>query len=676
MSHSDPQDPAAEPEDASGRFAEAHDDFGLKPRARVRRADPLLGADLGGITITRLLGEGGMGRVYEARQANPARTVAVKVMRQGIASDKSTRRFEREAEFLARLQHPGIAQIYVVGSYSSDEGDVPFFVMEYVADAKPINSFAAEKSLSLTDRLELFSAVCEAVSHGHDRGIIHRDLKPGNILIDNSGKPRVIDFGVARSTDSGLALTSLRTATGNFVGTAQYMSPEQFGAKPDDLDPRADVYSLGVVLYELVSRALPYDLENKGLHEMARLVCEQPPAPVRSHDKRIPRAIAAIVEKCLEKGRLARYQSAGELAQDIRRFLEGQPVRAGGGGLINGRWLKRMVPTSKSGQALLLLLAGGLLTGLASVAAWQLANPGSQLGLFPWQAGSMPTQKAPPVPASPVTKEVFVTSAWQDTGLTVQKDLCYQLTVTGELRDNMGVEFGPDGTCPVMLRTVIGPPGGLPVATRAQGYVGQHPIRAVIARIGDNSWSIDIGPGLTFIAPDSGPLSFRINEPDTATLSPEGTLTCTLTPISQPRFVDDSGRTTIWAHIDNIDTLLVSPRGLQWEYGGQWARVGLHEGVFPTLVNGIAWWPTWPDPVVSSVLETTDFAGVAEAIASGDRGIRVLDVTARHGRAGALEPVGDVARIKFVDLALGSGDIGCTFEIMSPATAPVPDSTL
>lgn len=676
MSQTDPPDSAAEPEDASGRFAEAHDDFGLRPRARVRRVDPLIGADLGGITITRLVGEGGMGRVYEARQTIPARTVAVKVMRQGIASDMGTRRFEREADFLARLQHPGIAQIYLVGNYSSDEGDVPFFVMEYVAGATPINSFVAEKSLSLTERLQLFGAVCEAVSHGHDRGIIHRDLKPGNILIDSSGKPRVIDFGVARSTDSGLALTSLRTATGNFVGTAQYMSPEQFGAKPDDLDPRSDVYSLGVVLFELVSGTLPYDLQNKGLHEMARLVCERPPAPVRSHDKRIPRAVAAIVEKCLEKSRLARYQSAGELAQDIRRFLDGRTVQAGRGNLVSGRWLRRLMPTAKPGQALLLLLAGGLFTGLASMAAWQLSNAGSQLGLLPGQTFSMPAPPAKSAHSGPVTKAVFVTSAWQATGLTVEKGQCYQLTVTGQLRDKAGTEFGPDGTCPIAFRTVLGPPAGLPPVTRATGYVGQHPIRSFIARIGENSWSIDIGPGLTFIAPDSGQLSVRINEREDSPLSPEGTLTCTLTPVPEPKFVDSSGRTTVWAHIDNVDTLLVSPRGLQWEYGGKWSRVGQHEGVFPTLVNGIAWWPTWPDPVYSSRLETRDFHDVAVAIASGGRGVRVLDVTARHGRAEVLEPTDDVARIKFVDLAFGSGDIGCTFEIMPPETAQAPDSTL
>ena len=657
------QDPAS-PEDASGRVASAHDDFGLTPRPRTRRVDPLLGADLGGITIVRLLGEGGMGRVYEARQANPARTVAVKVMRQGITSEKTLRRFEREAEFLARLQHPGIAQIYVVGSYSSDDGDVPFFVMEFVAGAKPINTYAAEGGLSLADKLRLFVDVCEAVSHGHDRGIIHRDLKPGNILIDGSGKPRIIDFGVARSTDSDLTLTSMKTESGNPVGTAQYMSPEQFGANPDELDPRADVYSLGMVLYELLCGELPYELRSKGIHEMARLVCEQPPMPLRSRDRNIPRSVAAIVKKCLEKSRRNRYYSAGELAEDIRRFLDGRHVQAGKGSVLGGRWLRRLVPASKSGQALLLLVGGGLVAGLASLAAWRLAWSGSQdPELPPVTAGLAGAGDLSKTPAKPVTQELFVTSNWQSTDLVVEKDRCYRLAVTGECRDQTGARFGPEGTRPVMLHSVLGPQANLSAATRDRYYVGQHPLRTVIARIADKSWSINVGPGLTFIAPDSGVLSLRINEPEDSGLNPEGTLTCTLEPVPQPRFVDDAGRTTIWARVDHMDTLLVSPRGLQWEYGGSWARVGLHEGVFPTLVNGIAWWPMWTDPVTSSVLETGDFAGVAEAITRGEPGIRVLEITAQHGRVTVEKPDGDVARVKFQDLILGSGDIGCTLEL-------------
>lgn len=651
------------------------DTFGLTPRphskSKARLVDPLLGADLGGVTIIRLLGEGGMGRVYEARQEKPARAVAVKVIRQGITSEKTLRRFEREAEFLAKLQHPGIAQIFLVGSYTSDYGDVPFYAMEFIADAKPITLYCFETPVPLSQRLRLFADVCDAVAHGHHRGIVHRDLKPGNILIDGTGKPRVIDFGVARSTDSDLTLTSMKTDSGNLVGTAQYMSPEQFGANPDDLDPRTDVYSLGVVLYELLSGVLPYEFRRKGIHEIARLVCEQPPAPLRLYGENIPRDAVAIVEKCLEKNRRDRYHSAGDLAADIRRYLNGQPVQAGKGRIFGLRWLRSLAPGSRAGKALLLLLVTGSIAALVTTAGWRmqsatLVDPRPSVTLPISDAVVKPVVEIPAPPPGPVTKEILVTGSWADTGFVIEKDRCYRLTLTGMSRDRAGKEFGPDGTCPVMLRTVLGPLNELPPKTRSQGYVGQHPIRAVIGRIADKSWSIHIGPNLTFIAPASGPLSLQINEPKGSKLNPEGVLECTFEVVPEPRFVDAAGRTTIWAHIDDRDTLLISPKGLQWEYGGNWARVGMHDGVFPTLVNGIAWWPDWTDPITSSVLTTDDFAGVAEAISRGGRGVRVIDVTALHGRVQVEKPDGESARVVFQDLVLGSGDIGCTLEVAKP----------
>jgi hypothetical protein len=593
------------------------------------------------VKIVKLIGEGGMGRVYEAAQDRPERTVAVKVIRQGITSEKTLRRFEREAEFLAKLHHPGIAQIYIVGTYSSDYGDVPFYVMEFIANAKPITNYCFENSLPVTERLRLFADVCDAVSHGHDRGIIHRDLKPGNILIDGHGKPRVIDFGVARSTDSDLTLTSMKTDSGSLVGTAQYMSPEQFGPSPDELDPRADVYSLGVVLYEVLAGGLPYEFGRKGLHEIARLVCEESPVPLRSHGKAIPWDVTAIVHTCLEKSRGDRYHSAGDLAADIRRHLAGERVRARGLGLPARRLLRRVVPRSRAGQVL-----GGVL--VAALAA--------SLATGFWRSTS---------PTGAVTKQVHVTDKWGDTGFTVEKDRCYRLTVEGECRDASGGKFGPDGTCPVMLRTVLGPLKDLPAATRANAYVGQHPIRALIAKIGNKAWSIHVGPELTFVAPTTGPVSVRINEPDASQVHPEGDLRLRLETESKPRFVDDKGRTTIWAHIDDMDYLLLTPDGLQWEYGGNWARVGMHQGVFPTLINGVAWWPDWTDPLRSSVLKTPEFASAAK----GTQPVTVADVVARHGRVGADKPSDGIVRVRFQDTELGSGDIGCTLSFASTPLA-------
>jgi len=630
--------------DASGEsygLSGATDNFGLtpRPRAKARLVDPLLGTDLGGVKIVTLIGEGGMGRVYEARQDSPDRAVAVKVIRQGITSEKTLRLFERETEILAKLHHPGIAQIYAVGTYSSDYGAVPFYIMEFIADAKPITNYCFEQEVTLTERLRLFAEVCDAVSHGHDRGIIHRDLKPGNILIDGHGKPRVIDFGVARSTDSDLTLTSMKTDSGNLIGTAQYMSPEQFGPSPSALDPRADVYSLGVVLYEILSGVLPYEFRSKGLHEIARLVCEEPPAPLRGRDKAIPWDVSAIVAKTLEKSRAARYHSAGHLAADIRDYLEGKPLQASRARLPGSRWLRHALPQSRAGRIAGIVLLASVLTGLAAI-----------VGKFVMSA-------------RPVVRELRVTDQWMNTGLRVEKDRCYRLAVTGQCRDAMGATFGAEGTCPLPIKTVLSPLKDLPPETLARAYVGQHPIRAVIARIGDKAWSIHVGSGLTFIAPATGPLAIRINEPNASNRKPEGALQVALEPVSNPRLVDEQGRTTIWAHIDDMDYLLLTPRGLQWEYGGNWTRVGMHGGVFPTLVNGIAWWPDWSDPIRSSLLETTEF----KTTAMGETSVRVMDIFARHGQVEVEKSSDGMVRLRFRDNELGSGDIGCTLGF-DPAT--------
>jgi serine/threonine protein kinase len=174
-------------------------------------SDPFLGSDVGGVTIVRLIAEGGMGRVYEGKQEKPSRTVAVKVMRPGLALPSLLRRFEYEAEVLGRLQHPGIAHIYSVGVHRLGGAAVPYFVMEYIANARTLTKYADELALPTRRRLDLFRSVCDAVAHGHQKGVIHRDLKPSNILVDAAGQPKVIDFGVARATDS--ASSSARFST-------------------------------------------------------------------------------------------------------------------------------------------------------------------------------------------------------------------------------------------------------------------------------------------------------------------------------------------------------------------------------------------------------------------------------------------------------------------------------
>jgi tetratricopeptide (TPR) repeat protein len=303
----------------------AYADAKLERPSEEWRTDDALPATIGRYRILRLIGEGGMGAVYEAEQEYPRRTVALKVIRPGLAGPDLLRRFEQESQALARLQHPGIAQIYEAGKADTGSGLQPYFAMEFIR-GESLLAYAEAHQLGVRRRLELMVKVCEAVQHAHQRGIIHRDLKPGNILVDESGQPKVLDLGVARITDSDTSATH-QTGLGQIVGTPAYMSPEQALGDPLEVDTRSDVYSLGLILYELLTGRLPYQISPL-LPEALRTIRERDPASLSAVNRSFRGDVETIVAKALEKDKARRYSSAAELAQDISRYLKDEPIAA------------------------------------------------------------------------------------------------------------------------------------------------------------------------------------------------------------------------------------------------------------------------------------------------------------------------------------------------------------
>ena len=318
---SDEFDPNAQTQDG----ATADKDW-LKSNVNVR-GDEWVNKTIGQFEIVRIIGTGGMGNVYEARQSHPKRAVALKIVKSAAASPATLQRFELESEMLARLQHPNIAQVYDSGHQEHDGTPLPFFAMEYVPGSKSIVDYVEQEHISRIGRLALFLRVCDAVQYGHGRGVIHRDLKPSNILITNSGRPKVIDFGVALMAGSDDPDHSL-TKQGRFVGTLQWSSPEQCGDDPHDVDVRTDVYSLGMVLYHLMTNKLPYDLKGVAVYKAPKVIQETAPASLQDIDNTIPIEIEHIVQKALKKELTERYESVAELSLDIRRFLNDQPIHA------------------------------------------------------------------------------------------------------------------------------------------------------------------------------------------------------------------------------------------------------------------------------------------------------------------------------------------------------------
>ena len=282
---------------------------------------------IGPFRVLRLLGRGGMGVVYEAEQDEPRRRVALKLVHAGLAYGERLRRFRLEADVLARLQHPGIAQVHATGTVDLGTGEQPYFVMELVRGQTLIHH-AERHALSRTERVQLVARVCDAVQHAHDRGVVHRDLKPDNILVDERGAPKVLDFGVARLTGDEAGLATMQTEQGVLIGTLTHMAPEQLEGDPERVGPPADVYALGVIAFQLLAGQLPHNVSGLPVSSAVRRLLENDAPRLGTLERSLRGDLETIVGKALESDPARRYVSAEALGADLRRFLSHEPIAA------------------------------------------------------------------------------------------------------------------------------------------------------------------------------------------------------------------------------------------------------------------------------------------------------------------------------------------------------------
>ncbi len=326
----------------------------------VRTAPAQAIPHLAGYRVLREIGRGGSGIVYEAEQEQPRRRVAVKVFHGRTLDEYHLRLFQREAEALARLKHPAIAAIHAA---DGSDSNLQYFVMELVEGVQ-LGRFAARGEPTLQARLDLFRRICDAVHYAHQRGVIHRDLKPSNIIVTPTGNPKILDFGLSRITDDERDEHTIVTEVGRIQGTLHYMSPEQARGNPDEIDLRTDVYALGIILFQLLTLRLPYEVDRTQLLDALRVICEQDPVRPRTLNPRIDADLEAIILKAIEKDPARRYQSAAAMNEDIERYLGNEPILATPHTF--GYQLRKLVARHKAPFA-----AAGVLFGLVlAFGAW------------------------------------------------------------------------------------------------------------------------------------------------------------------------------------------------------------------------------------------------------------------------------------------------------------------